>query len=133
MTSVIGFSQLLMEGEVPESMKENLATIYNEAQRAAIIVKNLLTFARKHAPVKQLTQVNTAIEGVLRLRAYEQKVNNIEVEKHFATDFPEIMIEPFQMQQVFLNIIVNAEFAMLEAHHKGKLVITTESQKILSD
>ena len=129
LTSVIGFSQLLMEGEVPESMKENLATIYNEAQRAAIIVKNLLTFARKHAPVKQLTQVNTAIEGVLRLRAYEQKVNNIEVEKHFATNLPEMMMDSFQMQQVFLNIIVNAEFAMLEAHHKGKLVITTEKSE----
>jgi signal transduction histidine kinase len=36
------------------------------------------------------------------------------------------MADNFQMQQVFLNIIVNAEFAMLEAHGKGKLVITTE-------
>jgi signal transduction histidine kinase len=35
------------------------------------------------------------------------------------------MMDPFQIQQVFLNIIVNAEFAMLEAHQKGKLVITT--------
>ena len=62
----------------------------------------------------------------MRLRAYEQKVNNIEVEKHLATNIPEIMIDPFQLQQVFLNIIVNAEFAMLEAHKKGKLVVTTE-------
>jgi signal transduction histidine kinase len=76
--------------------------------------------------VKQLSQINAVIEDVLRLRTYEQKVNNIEVEKHLATNLPEIMIDPFQMQQVFLNIIVNAEFAMLEAHNKGKLVITTE-------
>ena len=82
-------------------MKENLATIYEEAQRAAVIVKNLLTFARKHAPVKQLTQVNTVIEGVLKLRAYEEKVNNIEVEKHLDASLSEIMMDPFQMQQVF--------------------------------
>ncbi|MGA7843991.1 MAG: PAS domain S-box protein [Dehalococcoidales bacterium] len=126
LTSVIGFSQLLMQGDVPDNMKENLATIYEEAQRAAVIVKNLLTFARKHAPVKQLTQVNTVIEGVLKLRAYEEKVNNIEVEKHLDASLSEIMMDPFQMQQVFLNIIVNAEFAMLEAHHKGKLTIATE-------
>jgi signal transduction histidine kinase len=126
LTSVIGFSQLLMEGDVPENMKENLATIYEEAQRAAVIVKNLLTFARKHAPVKQRSQVNTAVEGVLKLRSYEQKVNNIEVEKHLAVNLPEIMMDSFQIQQVFLNIIVNAEFAMLEAHQKGKLTITTE-------
>jgi PAS domain S-box-containing protein len=126
LTSVIGFSQLLMEGDVPENMKEDLGTVYSEAQRAAAIVKNLLTFARKHAPVKSLSQVNTVIEDVLRLRAYEQKVNNIEIENRLAANLPEIMIDHFQMQQVFLNIMVNAEFAMLEAHHKGKLVITTE-------
>ena len=126
LTSVIGFSQLLMEGDVPDNIKEDLGIVYSEAQRAAAIVKNLLTFARKHAPVKQLSQVNTVIEEVLRLRAYEQKVNNIEIENRLASNLPEIMIDHFQMQQVFLNIMVNAEFAMLEAHHKGKLVITTE-------
>jgi PAS domain S-box-containing protein len=126
LTSVIGFSQLLMEGDVPDNIKEDLAIVYSEAQRAAAIVKNLLTFARKHTPVKQLSQINTVIEDVLRLRTYEQKVDNIEVEKYLANNLPEIMIDPFQMQQVFLNIIVNAEFAMLEAHNKGKMVITTE-------
>jgi PAS domain S-box-containing protein len=126
LTSVIGFSQLLMEGNVPDNIKEDLGTVYSEAQRAATIVKNLLTFARKHASVKQLSQVNAIIEDVLRLRAYEQKVNNIEVDKRLATDLPEIMVDYFQMQQAFLNIIVNAESAMLEAHGKGKLAITTE-------
>ena len=73
LTSVIGFSQLLMEGDVPANMKEDLGIVHNEAQRAAAIVKNLLTFARKHAPVKELSQVNTVIEDVLRLRTYEQE------------------------------------------------------------
>ena len=126
LTSVIGFSQLLIEGDVPDNIKEDLSIVYSEAQRAAAIVKNLLTFARKHTPVKQLSQINTVIEDVMRLRDYEQRVNNIEVEKHLAANLPEIMIDPFQMQQVFLNIVVNAEFAMLEAHNKGKMVITTE-------
>jgi signal transduction histidine kinase len=69
------------------------------------------------------------IEDVLRLRAYEQKVNNIAVENRLSPNLPEIMIDHFQMQQVFLNIMVNAEFAMQEAHHKGKLVITTEKSR----
>ena len=126
LTSVIGFSQMLMEGDVPAHMKEDLATVYSEALRAAAIVKNLLTFARKHAPIKQLSQVNTVVEDVLRLRAYEQKVNNINLENHFAPNLPQIMMDHFQIQQVFLNIIVNAEFAMTEAHNKGNLTITTE-------
>jgi nitrogen fixation/metabolism regulation signal transduction histidine kinase len=84
-----------MEGDVPANIKEDLTTIYSEAQRAAVIVKNLLTFARKHAPVKQLSQVNTIIEDVLRLRTYEQKVNNIEIEKLLAINLPGIMIDYF--------------------------------------
>jgi signal transduction histidine kinase len=126
LTSVIGFSQLLMQGNIPDNIKEDLGIIYSEAQRAAVIVKNLLTFARKHAPVTQLGQVNIVIEDVLRLRAYEERVNNIEVDKHLAPDIPEIMMDPFQIQQVFLNIVVNAEFAMLEEHQRGKLIITSE-------
>ena len=48
------------------------------------------------------------------------------MEKYLAADLPEIMMDHFQMQQVFLNIIVNAEFAMLEAHKKGKLTVSSE-------
>ncbi len=125
LTSVIGFSQLLLEEDIPQNLKDDLSTIYSEAQRASAIVKNLLTFARKHTALRQLSQINNILEDVLKLRAYEHKVNNIELEKHFAADLPEIMVDYFQMQQVFLNIIVNAESAMLEANSRGKLVITT--------
>jgi two-component system NtrC family sensor kinase len=125
LTSVIGFSQLLLEEDLSQNLKEDLSTIYSEAQRASAIVKNLLTFARKHAPMRQLSHVNNILEDVLKLRSYEQKVNNIELEKQFAADLPEIMVDYFQMQQVFLNLIVNAESAMLEANGRGKMVITT--------
>ena len=57
LTSVIGFSQLLMErNDTAEDVKDDLKLVHSEAQRAAGIVKNLLTFARKHAPVKQPTR-----------------------------------------------------------------------------
>ncbi len=125
LTSVIGFSQLLKEAGVSPDVKEDLDIISKEAERAAAIIRNLLTFARKHEPVKQQSHINSIIEDVLKLRAYEQKVNNIAVRKHLARNLPEIMVDYFQMQQVFLNIIVNAEMAMLEAHNKGTLNIST--------
>ena len=127
LTSVIGFSELLMEENIPDDVKEDLGIIYSQAQRAAGIIKNLLTFSRKHAPVKQMSHVNSIIEDVLRLRAYEQKVSNIKVNTRFASGLPEIMVDYFQMQQVFLNIIINAESAILEAHNKGRLTITTKT------
>ncbi len=126
LTSVIGFSQLLLEKDVAGDIKEDLSFINSEAQRAARTVRNLLTFARKHAPLKELNQINNIIEDVLKLRDYEQKVNNIEVERRFASNLPEITVDHFQMQQVFLNIIINAEYFMAKSHNRGRLTITTE-------
>ena len=128
LTSVIGFSQLLMERDVPDDIREDVSIIYSQAQRAAEVVKNLLTFARKHTPVKQLNQINRIIEDVLSLRAYEHKVNNIEVKRRLAPDLPEIMVDYFQMQQVFVNIIINAEYFMKEEHNGGTLTVTTKRQ-----
>ena len=126
LTSVIGFSALALEKrDVPDNVREDLEVIHREAQRTAETVKHLLTFARKHAPAKQLVNLNDLIEEVLELRNYEQKVSNIEVVRKFATDLPEIMADYFQLQQVFLNIIINAEYFMIEAHSKGTLTITT--------
>jgi PAS domain S-box-containing protein len=126
LTGVIGFSQLILEGPVPDQMRDDLNIIANEAQRAAKIVKNLLTFARKHEPVKQLNQVNDCISEVLNIRAYEQKNRNIKVVTDLNPDLPKIMIDYFQMQQVFINLIINAEFFMFEFHNGGTLSISTQ-------
>ena len=125
LTGIIGFSQLLAERNVPEEIKEDLKLINSEAQRAANVVKGLLTFARKHPPVRQLSNINDVIGKVLELRAYEQKVSNIETVINLAPDLPKIGADFFQLQQVFLNIVTNAEYFMLKAHNKGTLTITT--------
>ena len=53
------------------------------------------------------------------------KVNNIEVNTRFAPDLPQVIADSFQLQQVFINISINAEHFMNEAHGKGTLTITT--------
>ena len=126
LTGVIGFSQLLLEKDVPDDVREDLEIIHSEARRTAKVVKNLLTFARKHDTEKGPVNINSSIEKVLELRAYEQKVSNIQVNTRFAPDLPEIMADYFQLQQVFLNIIINAEHFMIEANNRGTLTITTE-------
>jgi signal transduction histidine kinase len=78
--------------------------------------------------VKQPTQINDVIEDVLKLRGYAHKSNCIVVERHLASDLPEIPLDHFQMQQVFLNIVINAEYFMMQAHKKGTLTITTKRQ-----
>jgi signal transduction histidine kinase len=78
--------------------------------------------------VKQLTQINAIIEDVLKLRAYAHKSSCIEVERDLASDLPEIPLDHFQMQQVFINIVINAEYFMSQAHKKGTLTVTTKRQ-----
>jgi len=126
LTAVIGFSDLLLARDLPDDIKEDLKVINREARRTAGVVGNLLTFARKHPEEKQSVDVNKVIQGVLELRAYEQRVNNIEVNTQFAPDLPEITANGFELQQVFINIIINAEHFMSEAHGRGTLTITTE-------
>ncbi|MFH0769273.1 MAG: PAS domain S-box protein, partial [Chloroflexota bacterium] len=127
LTSVIGFSELLLEKkDIPVDIREDLEVINREANRTAGVVRNLLTFARKHAPTKQPVDIAAVIKNVLELRAYEQRINNIQVNTHFFPGLPEVMADGFQLQQVFLNIIINAEFFMIETHGRGALTITTE-------
>jgi signal transduction histidine kinase len=126
LTSITMLSQMLVKENMPTEDKEDLKTIQAEAKRAAAIVKNLLTFARKHTPERQPAQINRVLEDVLKLRNYEHKVNNIEVEACLDENLPDVKIDYFQMQQVFLNLVLNAEQAMIESHHQGRLTVTTE-------
>jgi two-component system NtrC family sensor kinase len=126
LTGVIGFSQLLLDKEMPKDVRQDMEVVFKEAQRASQVVRNLLTFARKHAAAKEKVDINEVIGKVLELRAYEQNLENIKVDARLNPELPEVMADYFQLQQVFLNIIINAEYFMKEAHRKGKLTITTE-------
>ena len=129
LTGVVALSQLLLESGVPPEIKDDLQAISSEGQRAAAVVKNMLSFARSHTLTAESIEINAIITQVLNLRAYEHRVNNIEVVTHFAANLPGIFADHFQMQQVFINIVLNAEQSMIESHGKGKLTITTERVK----
>ena len=126
LTGVVALSQLMLEAGVPPEIKDDLEAISSEGQRAASVVKNLLSFARSHTLSAQPVEINAVITQVLSLRAYEHRVSNIEVVTHFAASLPEIVADHFQMQQVFLNIVLNAEQAMIESKGRGNLTVTTE-------
>ncbi len=126
LTGVIGFSELLIERDIPKDIREDLIVINREAQRTAKIVRNLLTFARKHPTDKKPLDINIIIQSVLEIRAYEQNVNNIKVHTLFASDLPDVTANDSQLQQVFINIVINAEQAMIEAHGGGTFTVTTE-------
>ena len=125
--AIQGYSQLLTgRNDLDETMKNDLGIIYREAQRAAKITQNLLSFARRHEPEKHPISINEVIENDLEMQAHHMKVNNIELEVELDPDLPKTMADFHQMQQVFMNIINNAEQAMLETHGKRRLLIKTQ-------
>jgi PAS domain S-box-containing protein len=126
LTGVIGFSHLMLSRDIPEDMKKDLQVIHSEAQRVAKIVENLLIFAHQRKTGREYIAINDIITRVLELRAYEMKVNNIEVETRLDPELPATMADAGQFQQVFLNIVLNAEHFMTKAHNKGKLLVKTE-------
>lgn len=128
LTGVLGYSELVLGANLSQEVKEDVQIIHDNAQRAAGIVRNLLAFARRRKLERTHVGLPEIIEHVLEMRRYELKVNNIEVVTEFADGLPCVMADPQQLEQVFLNIILNTEQAMLEAHGRGSLTVKVETE-----
>jgi PAS domain S-box-containing protein len=129
LTVILGFSQRVLRQTTDDKLRQALEIICNQALRTAQVVENLLTFARRREPKAQLANINDILQQALELRAYELKTSNIEVTLDLMPDLPNTMVDFGQIQQVFLNLIINAEHAMTEANGGGKLCIKTQKGK----
>jgi len=128
LAGISAFAQLLLaEKRFPPDQRTAAETIYSEARRASRIVQNLLTFARQHKAEKVLTAINQVLDDTLELRAYELRVRGIDVRREYDESLPDTMADAHQLQQVFLNLITNAEQAMeqREGQHHHRLTVRT--------
>ncbi|MBM3176032.1 MAG: PAS domain S-box protein, partial [Chloroflexi bacterium] len=125
LSSVMGYAQLLLDRkDLPADVRNDIELIYKDSRRAANIIKNFMVFARKQPPQRQPTDVNSLIQDILNLRQHEQTKSNIAVKIKFGK-LPPVEVDQSQIRQVFLNIIINAEYFMSKANRKGTLTITT--------
>ena len=125
LTAIMGYGQLLLGHGLPPPQLSEAKKIYQEAERARRIVKNLLYFARENKPERTRVDLNEIVERTLALRSYELKVEKILVECDLDPDLPETLADPYQLQQVILNLLVNAEQALLEGRGYGQVRIRT--------
>jgi len=113
LTVVTGFAHLLAATpDLPERIKRRLGQINAQAERAAKIVKNLLTFARQQPPEQRPVRLGELMDQALDLLAYQLRVGTIEVVKDFPAEAVEIAADPNQLLQVLLNLLQNAMHAM---------------------
>jgi two-component system, NtrC family, sensor kinase len=122
LASISAFAQLLLaDRALPAANRHGAEVIVDEARRAARIVHNLLTFARQHRAEKVYADINKVLEDTLDLRAYELNVRGIRLQRELASPPPHTMVDVYQLQQVLLNLVTNAEHAMAACerpHHR---------------
>jgi two-component system NtrC family sensor kinase len=126
LTSISGYTQLMLrDTELRDDVRSDLKHINIQAERAARIVQNLLVFAREHKPERRMVNMNEEFRNTLSLRAYQLRVDNITVVNAMDSALPQTVADPFQLQQVMLNLINNAHQAMTERGGPGTLTLRT--------
>jgi PAS domain S-box-containing protein len=122
---IIGYGQLLLSRETPPAMKRPVELMVAQGDRMAKIVRNLLFFARQRPPERVPVDLQAVLDQTLSLRTSQLTLSGITVETEFAADLPQIAGDAQQLEQVFLNLLLNAEQAILESKPQGRIFVRT--------
>jgi PAS domain S-box-containing protein len=128
LTSIMGMSELLQEGEAPEGVRRQMVVLQQQARRAAEIVQNLMYFSRPPAPGKSPIDLGELVQRTLHLHAYSLRKSNITID-FLKESVPPVSGDAHQLMQVFLNLILNSEQAMREVRDRGTLRIRIEKHE----
>jgi len=138
LAGITAFAQLLEgSGSLTPEQRDAVDTIQMEAKRAAKIVSNLLLFSRQRQPERTSIDLNRVITDTLELRRYVLASQQIAIVTELEAELPQTWADPFQLQQVVLNLLVNAEHALsgrrgerrltLRTHRNGNRILATVS------
>jgi two-component system NtrC family sensor kinase len=134
LSAIIAFSQLLRTDErLPADLTHDAELLVQEADRTRRIVQNLLDFARQRQPDKQPTALGPLIERTLELHAYALRAGRIEVRLLMPTDLPEVWADAAQIQQVLLNLTLNAIQAIRASGPGGTITISARTEAKADD
>jgi PAS domain S-box-containing protein len=128
LSGVLGFSQLLSQRDPEGRFRRDIERIVECADRCQKIVQNLLTFARPATLDRKPLGLNGVMEKTLDLLEPTLKNDSIEVTKHLEADLPYVLADFHQIQQVFTNLIANAQQAMSSQGRPGRLMLRSYSR-----
>jgi signal transduction histidine kinase len=113
LAGILGCAQLSLM-EIPEGTRlhENVRIIERETSRCKTIIDNLLKFARQEKAVQQPTPVNDVVRDAVAIVNHQLELNQVKVRTELASDLPEVRGNANQLQQVLMNLMINAQQAM---------------------
>jgi PAS domain S-box-containing protein len=124
---IMGYSQIMTKQRSMEARaKTDMLKILHESERAAKIVRNLLTFARPREPQMSVVDINRLVNGVLTIHDTHLQGGDIELVKRLAPNLPKTKADPNQIEQVVTNLVTNAIQALMSHAGARKLEISTE-------
>jgi two-component system NtrC family sensor kinase len=123
--AVMGLSELLIEGHNSGDQKHDLDQIRVHADRAAKIVRHLLLFARHSALERSVADLNEITRSAVALRSFELKSLGVELVEHYSLDLPLTVVNREEIQQVILNLLMNAEHAVIASGQPGVVRVRT--------
>jgi signal transduction histidine kinase len=122
---IIGYGQLLLARDLPADTRRSVDLMVTQGDRMAEIIRNLLYFSGQRPPQRTHIDIGHVIAQTLILRESHLTLSGITVERDFAPALPLIAADPQQLEQVFLNLLLNAEQAILDGKTGGRLVVQT--------
>ncbi len=127
LAAIIAFSQLIRrDPRLPEDLRHDADQLVQEADRTRRIVQNLLDFARQRPPERHPTPLGPLVSSIVDLQSYLISSSGVEVQIDIPEDAPLVPLDRAQMQQVLLNLTLNAVQAMRATGRGGRLRITAE-------
>lgn len=123
LTTIMGFSELLLDKDLPEDIKKRLRMINEASQRSKQIIENLLIFGRSHKPEKGYHDINTTIISAIEIVKCLERVENVVIETDLDPAIPESLFDETQIQEVIINLISNAQQAIEEKEKYGRILI----------
>jgi PAS domain S-box-containing protein len=129
LTIIKGYSSLLMDRNLADDDAHAAREIQQAAERAAALTHQLLAFSRKQTLQPRVLDLNRIVHG-LEMMLRRVLTENVELCIQTAPDLGAVKADPVQVEQVLINLVVNARDAMPKG---GKLTIATAPREVLSD
>ncbi|HEY8370009.1 MAG TPA: GAF domain-containing protein, partial [Thermodesulfobacteriota bacterium] len=128
LAAIMGYCELILRRVADDAeLAQDVNQVRLQTERASRIVHNLLAFARKRTPEVRPVSLNEVVEAALELQAYDLKVSRIEVETALEAGLPPVMADFHQMEDVVVNVLVNAKQAIAAEKPEGRIRVETRA------